>query len=1331
MKYTIRTIMPLCFLLVSCLSFAQTQSKNYIKISRPQTTSGLSGKTLHSLKYFDGLGRVDQNIEIGATPNGFDLVQPFDYDELGREKKKFLPYALRHSNAGAYVASKLDPNKWAIYGGEKQYAYAETQFDASPLNRVFAQGAPGAAWQVSGNHKQRMDYDFNQDMEVLLFRMEGDDLEVEGFYQANSLHKSILKDENWNSGNLHTTEEFTDKEGKIILKRSYVEDGPDAGNMPDVVDTYYVYDDFGQLRYVLPPQLIATAQYRQIYASYTGTFFLEMHYLNNGLLLGRHFPHVPERIVGYVRYTINRNSLSIEIDINTVVYNSLGDFSLSATGKIGEGILPPDFYYLKSMDVATGVPIHLSVQNGFVSIHGGTAARLIGIGTPDFNNPFPGLVGGRADSYSFNPSLAGSGDFSYNIALSTTYPGRMPNPGIRVDRGWSLRYHTLITMGLPNRQYGRRNEVIARIPVISQALLNQFAYQYKYDKCRRMTHKKLPGADWIYMLYDKRDRLVLSQDGNQRHQSTKEWMYTLYNDFNQPVETGSIRTNASFLNLQTSVGNSLNYVPSGRRAHTYTWYDRYGSEAIGFDAGQNISGSNRMTSIKGQVSTHKEKILGAEEGSWLTTSYYYDQKQQMIQSLQRLSLVELGRTSTFEDCISNRYDFTGKLTRCVQVHNSPKLSRPQRIDKELYYDHAGRLTQVYLSMSGAINKARTKTLGITYNELGQLQSKSYHNGQQTCSYRYNIRGWLTHINDPYQIGNKLFAMKLLYNNSSELRNVSNRVQYNGNIAAMLWKSKNSVSGNYSNLKAYGFIYDALNRLKTADYEEKTSSWSNSTKYDLGGNANGISYDLNGNILHLKRNNSGTGVKDQFRYRYQGNQLMALGENGRTAPAVNEFSYDYNGNMTANSNQGIRSLAYNQLNLPKSMSIGSNSVRYEYSAGGLKIKNSINNRKLYYISNFVYEGSSLKYILHDEGRFVVNHTENGGSYEYHLKDHLGNTRVAFLENQSRPVQSVDYYPFGLCMNLNQASTNKYLFNGKELQEETEWLDFHARMYDGTIVRTTTPDPHLEGYYSESPYSLFGNNPINNIDPTGMDWYRYIDEDGNNHYTYRDGSDETIEVDDNTYSNIGANVSIQLGEGYYFNAFQNYGVTSLDGAINVKQKILNDPELLGKLLSEGSGFSAQGQEQIMGALIHGAHADFINHPVTQATIHGLLFVATGGIEGAASILGTGRSLLARSTAKGGQTIIGEGMKRVSVAAARSPGSTILNNMPHFSGSPHQITSQMMQYNRRWLLQQMRSGKPIMDIGFDPTRGTPSIFYQMERKMINNYLKLHPNAFKIIKP
>jgi len=102
--------------------------------------------------------------------------------------------------------------------------------------------------------------------------------------------------------------------------------------------------------------------------------------------------------------------------------------------------------------------------------------------------------------------------------------------------------------------------------------------------------------------------------------------------------------------------------------------------------------------------------------------------------------------------------------------------------------------------------------------------------------------------------------------------------------------------------------------------------------------------------------------------------------------------------------------------------------------------------------------------------------------------------------------------------------------------------------------------------------------------------------------------------------------------------------------------------------------------------------------------------------------------------GPVVIGETMRRVEAAASRIPGSKILNDMPDFKAiaqNADQVTSLMMQYNRKWILEQMRSGRPILDIGIDPNRAVPSIFYQMEQNMIKNYQKLHPEWNSIIKP
>ncbi|MCK5148089.1 RHS repeat-associated core domain-containing protein, partial [bacterium] len=74
---------------------------------------------------------------------------------------------------------------------------------------------------------------------------------------------------------------------------------------------------------------------------------------------------------------------------------------------------------------------------------------------------------------------------------------------------------------------------------------------------------------------------------------------------------------------------------------------------------------------------------------------------------------------------------------------------------------------------------------------------------------------------------------------------------------------------------------------------------------------------------------------------------------------------------------------------------------------------------------------------DEGR--VMHASGSFSYEYFLKDHLGNTRVAFTPlsmatEYSKITQEDHYYPFGMRMAYLGASSgqeNKFLYNGKEL------------------------------------------------------------------------------------------------------------------------------------------------------------------------------------------------------------------------------------------------------------------------------------------------------------
>lgn len=68
-----------------------------------------------------------------------------------------------------------------------------------------------------------------------------------GNYGASQLYLTITKDENWSSGKSGTTEEYKDKEDHVVLKRVWESESVS-------LSTYYVYDDLGNLSFVLPPK---------------------------------------------------------------------------------------------------------------------------------------------------------------------------------------------------------------------------------------------------------------------------------------------------------------------------------------------------------------------------------------------------------------------------------------------------------------------------------------------------------------------------------------------------------------------------------------------------------------------------------------------------------------------------------------------------------------------------------------------------------------------------------------------------------------------------------------------------------------------------------------------------------------------------------------------------------------------------------------------------------------------------------------------------------------------------------------------------------------------
>jgi RHS repeat-associated protein len=129
------------------------------------------------------------------------------------------------------------------------------------------------------------------------------------------------------------------------------------------------------------------------------------------------------------------------------------------------------------------------------------------------------------------------------------------------------------------------------------------------------------------------------------------------------------------------------------------------------------------------------------------------------------------------------------------------------------------------------------------------------------------------------------------------------------------------------------------------------------------------------------------------------------------------------------------------------------------------------------------------------------------YDYYLKDHLGSTRVVFNSTTGRK-QTNEYYPFGMLYTPRTVATSKYLYNGKEIQDDVlsgtalDWYDYGARFYDPQIGRWHSIDPASEIYTSYSPYNYALNNPVSNTDPNGMDVSFGGGPHGGDYYTGED-------------------------------------------------------------------------------------------------------------------------------------------------------------------------------------------------------------------------------------
>jgi RHS repeat-associated protein len=531
-------------------------------------------------------------------------------------------------------------------------------------------------------------------------------------------------------------------------------------------------------------------------------------------------------------------------------------------------------------------------------------------------------------------------------------------------------------------------------------LLNEQCFRYEYDFRNRMIRKKVPGAGDVYLVYDKRDRMVMTQDANMRAQ--QKWLYTSYDALNRPVATGLLTDPYNYNNPtyhQAAAANSEAYPNLSNYTFeelTRTFYDDYSwlgiygqplpsaynnqwdsyflpASNINWPYPQANSASNQT---KGLPTGTIVRVLGQTGGlggsqggsTYLFTVSFYDAKGKVIQ-------VQSTNLSGGTDVVTTQYSWAGQPLITVQKQEKAgSNAQTTVVVTKNSYDELGRVVKVekkasHSQVNGGAMPASYKTiLQNEYDKLGQLKKKKIgtdpnntNNPLETLTYDYNIRGWMLGANRDYArdaSSNNYFGFDLGYdkqNNNLIGGQTYNAAQYNGNITGMVWKSKGD-----GEKRKYDFSYDASNRLLRADFTQYTNSTFNQTadvnfniKMGDGSNVN-TAYDANGNILQMQQwglKLTGSTQIDNLNYTYQaGSNKLAwvtdafsdpntkLGDFKDGSNSGDDYSYDANGNLVLDNNKAISSITYNHLNLPSVITVtGKGNISYTYDAAGNKLK----------------------------------------------------------------------------------------------------------------------------------------------------------------------------------------------------------------------------------------------------------------------------------------------------------------------------------------------------------------------------------------------------------
>jgi Domain of unknown function (DUF6443)/A nuclease of the HNH/ENDO VII superfamily with conserved LHH len=638
---------------------------------------------------------------------------------------------------------------------------------------------------------------------------------------------------------------------------------------------------------------------------------------------------------------------------------------------------------------------------------------------------------------------------------------------------------------------------------------------YNYDNRGRKIEVKVPAAGLEYLVYDRWNRLVMSQTAMQR--TSNKWTFTKYDALNRAILMGEMVTTTTHAQLQTDAmadtGHHETYNDTAPIYYGYAtafptldlatdviyhinFYDTYGGWAsgLGFLSGEI---SHTQANAKGLL-TGSKVLNQVTANTWLKTAIYYDFKGRKIQ------IQKEQHKATEPDITSFEYTFAGEVLFTKTNHKKPG----NVLLKEMHtntFDHLGRT----IINNHSIDDRPTNIANYTNDKIGRLKTK-YINAQNGAETKLNgdwsapqiwknnqlpatnslvkilnnvtiPAGYKAYAKDvEFKVGANLTMGLNSYLNlapgtsSPYLQKIDFDYHVRGGILGINLDAGTPSTALENDLFSYKLDYQTDNNIKKQswknsnstedrswDYAYNGASWLTSATYAPAGTytLSGLTFDKNGNIKTLVRN------------------------------GIDDLKYDYTG--TGNRLNYVEDVAANVAGFKDNAGGGTNADYTYWDDGSLK---SDKNKGIYQIDYDTYLKKVCKISFNTGGTEFVKFFYSGDGTLIRRESSIANNKWDYTEGL--------IYKNDIPYQMNTVE-GRAVYNGTDWEYEFEYRDHLGNLRVAfknvanvpTITQTAENDafglgiPALSSSYASASKFLFQKQELIEDFGLNLNWFKY--------------------------------------------------------------------------------------------------------------------------------------------------------------------------------------------------------------------------------------------------